>query len=199
MAILTGNALKIIAAISMVIDHAGLMFFPNMEIFRIIGRLAFPIFAFMIAEGCRYTRNRLRYWGMLTALASLCQIVYYFFDGSAYFSVLVTFSAAILVIYALDYWKRRQGFPGAVVFLGAMAALWLANEFLTIDRYGISRSPGIGRQARVSRGLCSCSWLNPVRFLAAWADSTNTCSPETGSRRVFPVSRSAVRCSIFLP
>ena len=135
MAILTGNALKIIAAISMVIDHAGLMFFPNMEIFRIIGRLAFPIFAFMIAEGCRYTRNRLRYWGMLTALAALCQIVYYFFDGSAYFSVLVTFSAAILVIYALDYWKRRQGFPGAVVFLGAMAALWLANEFLTID-YG---------------------------------------------------------------
>lgn len=135
MAILTGNALKIIAAISMVIDHAGLMFFPNMEIFRIIGRLAFPIFAFMIAEGCRYTRNRLRYWGMLTALAAVCQIVYYIFDGSTYLSVLVTFSAAILAIYTLDYWKGNPGFRGAAVFLGTVASLWLANNFLTID-YG---------------------------------------------------------------
>ena len=68
---LSGNALKIIAAITMFIDHMGLMLFPKTLIFRYIGRLAFPIFAFMIAEGCRYTRNRLRYWGGLSALALL--------------------------------------------------------------------------------------------------------------------------------
>ena len=55
---LSGNALKIIAAISMVIDHVGLMFFPTLKILRIIGRLAYPIFAFMIAEGCYYTKNK---------------------------------------------------------------------------------------------------------------------------------------------
>ena len=67
---LTGNALKLIAAFAMVCDHAGLMLFPQVPILRVIGRLAYPIFAFMIAEGCRYTRNKKRYLGLLLALAA---------------------------------------------------------------------------------------------------------------------------------
>lgn len=49
--ILNGNMLKIIAAITMTIDHIGAILFPHILILRIIGRIAFPIFAFMIAEG----------------------------------------------------------------------------------------------------------------------------------------------------
>ena len=135
MAFLTGNALKIIAAISMVLDHVGLMFFPDVVLFRILGRLAFPIFAFMIAEGCRYTRNRRRYWGGLTALAAVCQIVYFFFDGSLYFSVLVTFSLSILTIFALDRWKRRPGTASMLGLVGAFLALHVLNKLFTID-YG---------------------------------------------------------------
>ncbi len=55
------NALKIIALISMVIDHIGLVFFPNYIIFRLIGRLSFPIFAFFVAEGWFYTRSKKKY------------------------------------------------------------------------------------------------------------------------------------------
>ena len=55
---LTGNALKILAALFMTIDHIGVMLFPRVLVLRIIGRLALPIFAFMIAEGCKYTRNK---------------------------------------------------------------------------------------------------------------------------------------------
>lgn len=55
---LSNNALKIIAMLSMLIDHTGLMIFPEYKIFRIIGRLAFPIFAYMIAEGCFYTKKQ---------------------------------------------------------------------------------------------------------------------------------------------
>jgi len=135
MAVLTGNMLKIIAAISMVIDHVGLMFFPNLEIFRIIGRLAFPVFAFMIAEGCKYTRSRRRYFSMLFALAAVCQVVYYLFDGSLYFSVLITFSLSILTIYALDNWKASPGLGSALGFLGALVGLYLLNRVFTID-YG---------------------------------------------------------------
>ena len=58
---LSGNQLKIIALIAMTIDHIGLQFLPHVTILRIIGRLAFPIFAYMIAEGCLHTRNRRRY------------------------------------------------------------------------------------------------------------------------------------------
>jgi len=63
---LSGNMLKIIAALAMLCDHVGLLFFPSQDIFRIIGRLAFPIFAFMIAEGCKYTRNKAKYFFNLT-------------------------------------------------------------------------------------------------------------------------------------
>lgn len=51
------NQLKLIAAVSMLVDHVGCILFPYFEIFRIVGRLAFPIFAFCLAEGVRYTKT----------------------------------------------------------------------------------------------------------------------------------------------
>ena len=74
---LTNNQLKIIAMVSMLLDHVGLLFFPNVAIFRILGRIAFPIFAYMIAEGCRYTKNRAKYLGMIAAMAIVFQVVYF--------------------------------------------------------------------------------------------------------------------------
>ena len=70
---LSGNGLKIIAAISMLLDHMGLMLFPRVTLFRILGRLALPIYGYMIAEGCRHTKSRKRYLLRLAAMAALCQ------------------------------------------------------------------------------------------------------------------------------
>ena len=104
--ILSGNMLKIIAAIAMVIDHIGFMFFPDILILRYIGRIAYPIFAFMIAEGAKYTKNKLRYFLMIFILGTICQVVYYFFDDhSLYMSILITFSISILLIYMLQLIK----------------------------------------------------------------------------------------------
>lgn len=135
MAMLTGNMLKLIAAFSMLLDHMGMLLFPHQIWFRIAGRLAFPIFAYMIAEGCHYTRNRKRYWGLITALAVVYQIVYLIVDGTLYFSVLVTFSLSILTIYALDHVKTHPGMASAVVFSGSVVILWMLNRLFTID-YG---------------------------------------------------------------
>jgi hypothetical protein len=132
---LSGNALKIIAAVAMVIDHAGLMFFPDLPILRIIGRLAFPIFAFMIAEGCRYTRNRLRYFGMVFGLGAICQIVYFVAMRDTYMSVLITFSLSILVIYAWQNVKEKLDFFAWMLLGAAVIGVWLLNQWLTID-YG---------------------------------------------------------------
>ena len=52
--ILNGTALKSIAALIMVIDHIGYMFFPKVIWIRKVGRLSFPIFAFCVAEGFFY-------------------------------------------------------------------------------------------------------------------------------------------------
>lgn len=60
---LTSFHLKIIALTCMIIDHIGATVLdgPSFSILRWIGRIAFPLYAFMIAEGCRYTRSREKY------------------------------------------------------------------------------------------------------------------------------------------
>ena len=63
---LSGSALKVIAVLSMVTDHCayylmehGTLLYEGMRCF---GRIAFPVFAFLIAEGFRHTRNRMKYF-----------------------------------------------------------------------------------------------------------------------------------------
>ena len=58
---LDGTKLKLIAMLSMILDHVGDNFFPEMVWMRIIGRMALPIFAFCIAEGYAHTRDQVRY------------------------------------------------------------------------------------------------------------------------------------------
>ncbi|MBQ8296818.1 MAG: hypothetical protein IJX77_03445 [Ruminococcus sp.] len=106
--VLSGNQLKILALITMTCDHAGRELFPELTILQIIGRLAFPIFAFMIAEGCRYTKNRRKYLFSMAGLGLLCQTVYYFAENSLYQCVLITFSLSIVLIYALDNASKRN-------------------------------------------------------------------------------------------
>ena len=133
--LLSGNSLKILAAVFMTIDHIGVILFPRSLILRLIGRLALPIYAFMIAEGCKYTRNKKKYFGMVFGLGSVCQVVYYLFDGSLYFSILITFSLAILMIYSMQYWKQKKTVLSGLVFAGSVLSVYLLNQWLTID-YG---------------------------------------------------------------
>ena len=117
----TNNQLKIIAMVSMLCDHIGILFFPGLAIFRIIGRIAFPIFAFMIAEGCRYTKNRAKYLGMIAAMAVAFQVVYFVAMGSLYQGILVTFSLAIILIYAIDGIVHAKKFRRILISLLAIS------------------------------------------------------------------------------
>ena len=105
---LTNNQLKIIAMISMLIDHIGVAFFPQIKILRYIGRLAFPIYAYMIAEGCRYTKNRKKYLGMIAAMAIVFQIVYFVFMKSIYQGILVNFCLSIATIFAIESFIKNK-------------------------------------------------------------------------------------------
>lgn len=119
--LLSGNQLKIIAMITMLIDHIGVNLFPSVTILRVIGRLSFPIFAYMIAEGCRYTRDRKNYLFTIAALGILCQLVFYVFTQSLYQGILITFTISIVTIYAIDgliYGKNnysRAAWGGGIV------------------------------------------------------------------------------------
>ena len=68
--------LKLIAIATMLIDHLGARVFPQYHFLRVIGRLAFPIFAYCIAVGCCYTRNIFRYGLRVLGLAILVQPLY---------------------------------------------------------------------------------------------------------------------------
>ena len=111
---LNGNTLKLIAMLSMLIDHVGVFLFPSILVFRMIGRIAFPIFAYMIAEGCRHTRNRTRYLAGIAGLGTVCQIVMTVMTNSHHMGILLTFSLAILVIYATDAFLAEQTLVRAI-------------------------------------------------------------------------------------
>ncbi len=132
--IFNANALKFLAAILMVIDHTGVLFFPHLVLFRIIGRLSMPMFALALSEGCRYTKNKTKHFLLLFSLALVCQIVYYFFDdGSLYMCILVTFSIAVLTIYAMQNFKKRL-FDGSSlyrqIFAGGLFALIIVGAYI---------------------------------------------------------------------
>ena len=103
---LTSNQLKLLAMLTMTLDHIGVQMFPGALWLRIVGRLAFPIYAYMIAEGCAHTRNRRKYLLQMAGLALLCQLVYFVAMGSLFQCILVTFTLSILLIYACDTGSR---------------------------------------------------------------------------------------------
>lgn len=130
---LTGNQLKLLAILLMTVDHIGAYLLPQYPILRIIGRLAMPIFAFMIAEGCYYTRNRTRYLLTIAAFAAVCQIVEYIFQHSLMQCILVTFSLSIALIYAVDYASQKKSFLSLCLAGGVFAAVCYICVFLPGD------------------------------------------------------------------
>ena len=66
--------LKWIAVLTMAIDHTGAVLFPENVVLRCIGRIAFPIFCFLLVEGVFYTRNVYKYMGRLALFALLSEV-----------------------------------------------------------------------------------------------------------------------------
>lgn len=129
------NALKIIACISMLIDHIGLFLFPKVVALRCIGRIAMPIFAFFIAEGCCNTRSKRKYFLNVLSLAVLCQLAYLaeevFFGGIGEVNLNILFTLAmsqVLCFLFLEIQKactesdRRKIVCYAALFIAAIAA-----------------------------------------------------------------------------
>lgn len=123
----TGNQLKIIALVTMTCDHVAKLFFPESQLLLILGRLAMPIFAWMIAEGCHHTRNRRAYLAQLGGLALLCQVVFFVTEGSLYMCILVTFTLSVLLICAIDYLHQKKSAQAVLLALLAVALVLSAT------------------------------------------------------------------------
>lgn len=127
---LTGNQLKLIALAAMTCDHMGVQLFPEVTILRIIGRLALPIFAYMIAQGCHYTKSKAKYLMTIACVALVCQLVYLFAMGSLYQCILVTFSLSIALIFALDAAIKAPSGKNTAITVLVFLTVWFVSDYL---------------------------------------------------------------------
>lgn len=127
--VISGNALKMFALLCMTIDHIGAHILNDYTPFRIIGRLAFPIFAYMIAEGCKYTHNKLKYFLTIFIEGIILQIFIFLLSDSTHMNVLITFSLSIGLIYAFDYSLRSENNYNLVIpLMGIIFVMVICGE-----------------------------------------------------------------------
>ncbi len=147
--------LKLVAIVTMFIDHLGAAIFPQYRVMRYIGRIAFPIFAYCIAVGCIYTRNIGKYALRVLVMAVLTQPLYvtalnhlekgafdwlhnfyrmdlilqHYFVTSSYV-IHFTLFMGILLIWTLK--KKNYLLTGLV-----LAACWYLKGYLNYGMYGV--------------------------------------------------------------
>lgn len=137
---LNGNVLKILAVVFMILDHTRVAVVDGNMWMNYIGRLSFPIFAFMISEGFIHTSNFKKYLLRLTVFAVISEIPFNVFCSSKTFfpqyqNVLFTFVLSVLALVLIDFAKKEPTLAKvAGAGLGTVIIVFLA-EVLKVD-YG---------------------------------------------------------------
>ncbi len=115
------NSLKIIAVITMTIDHLGYFMFPEIRELRIIGRMAYPIFTYLFALSYRYTSNKMVLLGRLVAFAMLGHALIYWAGDTTFVNILYLFVLGWFAFKAIDS-KMGPLFSIVVVLFLAVVA-----------------------------------------------------------------------------
>ncbi len=171
---LSSAALQGIAMVSMLIDHMGLYLFGGQKWMRIVGRLAFPIFAFMIAEGFRHTRSVKKYFFRILVTAVASQIPLYFIDrhfrAIADPNVLFGFCLAIICLWG---WKRGKWWRLLVLPACIIAEVFnidygAVSILLPLAFYYIARELGDKKGELVGRKVMNCLTLIGASIFLWW-------------------------------
>ena len=145
---LSGTALKGIACVTMLIDHIGASCLENGFlsapaapaglaaldlVLRLIGRLAFPIFCFLLVEGFVHTHDVKKYIGRLLLFGLVSEVPFdlAFFRtpfAPGYQNVYWTLALGVLAMAGLKHFEKENGLPGwqGILCAGGCAALALA-------------------------------------------------------------------------
>lgn len=109
---MNAKTLKWIAIITMTLDHIGFFLIPDgwlNDVFRGIGRIAFPLFAFLIAQGYEHTHHFGRYilrLGIAAVVMELAVLIIYLVSGEAYFitiNVFIPLLAGLLSLWLIHH------------------------------------------------------------------------------------------------
>ena len=131
---LSGSALKVIAVLSMVTDHCAYYLMEHgtllYEVMRCFGRIAFPVFAFLIAEGFRHTRNQMKYFLQLLGFAVISELPWYLLNGvDGTHNVLFTLALGVMALAAFEAMKKDGILCGAVILPIAYFASWSGVDY----------------------------------------------------------------------
>ncbi|MBS5822272.1 MAG: hypothetical protein KID00_00185 [Clostridium argentinense] len=128
--------LKLIACICMLIDHIGYLFFPQYEFLRVIGRIAFPIFSYLITEGYTHTSSIRKYSLRLLIFALVSQIPYMLVFNTSNLNIFFTLFIGLITIYATDHEFSKNQLLNNISKIIAILAL-VASSYLFHTEYGI--------------------------------------------------------------
>ncbi len=164
--ILSGSTLKLIAVISMLIDHLAYVLWDDFDFFnqtvfsvsiyqimRYLGRLAFPIFCFLIVEGYLHTKSVKKYLLRLSVFALISEIPFNLLaSGEIFFiskqNVYFTLTLGVLAIWLFE--KANNHFYKFCVLGLALAAAYVLHSdygfngvFLIILIYILRKIPSV--------------------------------------------------------
>ena len=122
---LTSNMLRVIAVLLMLSDHIWATYMSFGDWMTNIGRMAFPIFAFQIAEGFVHTKNFKKYALRLLGFAIITELPFNLFYSSRWFNpyhqnVLFTLLLGLMAIKVIDNLKKNHKAKDI-----ALSALWI--------------------------------------------------------------------------
>lgn len=117
------SLLKIIALLSMIVDHVGYTMFPDIACLRVIGRIAMPLYAWCIVVGSSYTHNIWKYALRLFLLGLISQPFYIMAIGVYDFNILFQFALDVLVIAGIQKKRWYSQFWAPVLALGVLYIL----------------------------------------------------------------------------
>lgn len=131
---LSGSALKVIALVSMLTDHSAYYLLEHettlYEAMRSFGRIAFPVFAFLIAEGFSHTRNRLRYFLTLLGFAVASEVPWLLLNGAdGTHNVMFTLALGVGALAIFEKYHQRKFVYFCMIALIAIFATCLGTDY----------------------------------------------------------------------
>lgn len=148
--LLTGSQLKMIAMISMLVDHLAKGIFlttsinidvtPIIYAMIIMGRIAYPIFCYLLVEGFVHTSNRGRYLMNILIFAIVTEIPFNLMLAGDWRypdhqNILWTFTLALLVLVGVEYFLQKDDWTATLVAGLIVASGCLIAEITAVD-YG---------------------------------------------------------------
>lgn len=169
----------IIAVATMMIDHLGVIFLPENEALRLIGRLSFPMFAMLLASGYKLSRDRGKYLNRILIFAGISQIPYMAALGKENLNIFFSLANGLLMLEALNAENKQKG----TLCLMMTAALSLLTDY---GIYGLACFAIMAAKPKMKRKYWWITWIaiNLLKPTQIGAMAAGAAEIEPGEKRI---------------